>query len=44
MPDVFHTFFGLGALSLMDCPDLKRIDPKYALGTEVVELIENVRN
>lgn len=30
-PDVFHTFFGLSALSLMGFSELQRIDPVYAL-------------
>jgi geranylgeranyl transferase type-2 subunit beta len=34
--DVFHTFFGLAGLSLLGCPQLKRIHPAYALPLEVI--------
>lgn len=35
--DVYHTFFGIGGLSLMGHPDLVPIDPSYALPKSVVE-------
>ena len=35
--DVFHTFFGIAALSLLDFPGLKKIDPVYALPVDVVQ-------
>lgn len=31
MPDVFHTLFGLGGLSLLGFVGLKRISPLYCL-------------
>jgi geranylgeranyl transferase type-2 subunit beta len=34
--DVFHTFFGLGALSLMSQYDLAQIDATYALPVETL--------
>ncbi len=35
--DVYHTFFGIAALSLMGYKGLGAIDPTYALPVEVVE-------
>jgi len=35
--DVFHTFFGLGALSLLGRAGLRRIDAAFALPVDVVE-------
>ena len=43
MPDVFHTFFGIAGLSLLGrlhkhtCTSFRKIDPVYALPTDVVE-------
>ncbi|URE32418.1 Prenyltransferase and squalene oxidase repeat [Musa troglodytarum] len=37
--DVFHTFFGVAGLSLMEYPGLKSIDPAYALPVDVVNRI-----
>ncbi|GJQ14633.1 hypothetical protein GpartN1_g6424.t1 [Galdieria partita] len=34
--DVFHTFFGLAGLSLLGCPQLKKIHPAYALPVEII--------
>jgi geranylgeranyl transferase type-2 subunit beta len=34
---VYHTFFGVAGLSLMNFPGLKKIHPVYALPTRVVE-------
>jgi geranylgeranyl transferase type-2 subunit beta len=39
MPDVFHTFFGIAGLSLLGHfpPSFRKIDPVYALPTDVVQ-------
>ncbi|GAY60813.1 hypothetical protein CUMW_205030 [Citrus unshiu] len=37
--DVFHTYFGVAGLSLLECPGLKLIDPAYALPADVVNRI-----
>lgn len=37
MTDVFHTFFGIAGLSLLNYPGLCPIDPIYALPVHVVE-------
>ncbi|XP_072973281.1 geranylgeranyl transferase type-2 subunit beta 1 isoform X2 [Typha angustifolia] len=37
--DVYHTFFGLAGLSLMEYPGLKSIDPAYASPVDVVNRI-----
>lgn len=37
--DVFHTYFGVAGLSLMEYPGLKTIDPAYALPVDVVNRI-----
>ncbi|KAJ8633319.1 hypothetical protein MRB53_026655 [Persea americana] len=37
--DVFHTFFGVAGLSLLEYPGLKAIDPAYALPVDVVNKI-----
>ncbi|XP_057845910.2 geranylgeranyl transferase type-2 subunit beta 1 isoform X3 [Cryptomeria japonica] len=37
--DVFHTFFGIAGLSLLEYPGLKPIDPAYALPIHVVDRI-----
>lgn len=37
--DVFHTFFGIAALSLMKRYSLKHIDPRFAIPTEVREKV-----
>ncbi|KAL2487640.1 RAB geranylgeranyl transferase beta subunit 1 [Forsythia ovata] len=37
--DVFHTYFGVAGLSLLEYPGLKAIDPAYALPVEVVDRI-----
>jgi len=34
--DVFHTFFGIAALSLMGEYDLKPVDPRFAIPKEVL--------
>lgn len=34
--DVYHTYFGVAGLSLMEYPGLKLIDPAYALPVDVV--------
>ena len=36
-PDVFHTFFGFTALSLMGLYDLELIDHTYAIPAQVVK-------
>jgi geranylgeranyl transferase type-2 subunit beta len=36
MADVYHTFFGIAALSLMGYPGLQAMDPTHALPTDVV--------
>ncbi|XP_062150822.1 geranylgeranyl transferase type-2 subunit beta 1-like [Alnus glutinosa] len=37
--DVYHTYFGLAGLSLLQYPGLKAIDPAYALPVDVVNRI-----
>ncbi|XP_038989232.1 geranylgeranyl transferase type-2 subunit beta 1-like isoform X5 [Phoenix dactylifera] len=37
--DVFHTYFGVAGLSLMEYPGLKSLDPAYALPVDVVNRI-----
>jgi geranylgeranyl transferase type-2 subunit beta len=39
MPDIFHTFFGIAGLSLLDkLPDsYRKIDPVYAMPVDVIE-------
>ncbi|KAG0491490.1 hypothetical protein HPP92_004888 [Vanilla planifolia] len=37
--DVFHTYFGVAGLSLMEYPGLKSIDPAFALPVDVVNRI-----
>ncbi|GFZ16872.1 RAB geranylgeranyl transferase beta subunit 1 [Actinidia rufa] len=37
--DVFHTFFGVAGLSLLEYPGLKAIDPAYALPVDVVNRV-----
>lgn len=37
--DVFHTYFGVAGLSLLEYPGLKAIDPAYALPVDVVNRI-----
>ncbi|KAH9792969.1 Geranylgeranyl transferase type-2 subunit beta 1 [Citrus sinensis] len=37
--DVFHTYFGVAGLSLLEYPGLKPIDPAYALPVDVVNRI-----
>ena len=37
MPDVFHTFFGVAALSLLGYPNFKKVDPVFALPEEVIQ-------
>nr|GMC57815.1 geranylgeranyl transferase type-2 subunit beta 1-like [Ipomoea batatas] len=37
--DVFHTYFGVAGLSLLEYPGLKPIDPAYALPIDVVNRI-----
>jgi len=40
MVDVFHTFFGIGGLSLLRAePNLKMIDPVYALSVDVLRRV-----
>jgi geranylgeranyl transferase type-2 subunit beta len=41
--DVFHTFFGIGGLSLMEHPGLAAIDPAYALPVETVQRLRDRR-
>lgn len=41
MPDVFHTFFGLGGLSLLGEPHFPRINPSFALLEDVVNRLNN---
>ena len=41
--DVFHTLFGLAALSLLGYPGLKEIDPRYCMTVDVVERFMNGR-
>lgn len=40
MVDVYHTFFGIAGLSLMQYPGLAEVDPTYALPTSVVHRIK----
>ena len=35
--DVYHTFFGIAALSMLDYPGLDAINPVYALPESVVQ-------
>ncbi|KAJ0806548.1 putative protein geranylgeranyltransferase type II [Helianthus annuus] len=37
--DVFHTYFGVAGLSLLEYPGLKAIDPAYALPVDVISRI-----
>ncbi|XP_022153066.1 geranylgeranyl transferase type-2 subunit beta 1-like isoform X2 [Momordica charantia] len=37
--DVYHTYFGIAGLSLLEYPGLKAIDPAYALPVDVVNRI-----
>ncbi|XP_037497044.1 geranylgeranyl transferase type-2 subunit beta 1 isoform X2 [Jatropha curcas] len=37
--DVFHTYFGVAGLSLLEYPGIKAIDPAYALPVDVVNKI-----
>nr|KJB31783.1 hypothetical protein B456_005G208400 [Gossypium raimondii] len=37
--DVYHTYFGVAGLSLLNYPGLKAIDPAYALPVDVVNRI-----
>lgn len=37
--DVFHTYFGVAGLSLLQYPGVKAIDPAYALPVDVVNRI-----
>ncbi|KAK6161593.1 hypothetical protein DH2020_004974 [Rehmannia glutinosa] len=37
--DVFHTYFGVAGLSLLEYPGLKAVDPAYALPVDVVNRI-----
>ena len=37
--DVFHTFFGIAALSLMKRYSLNHIDPRFAIPTEVLQKV-----
>ncbi|KAL9685141.1 hypothetical protein QQ045_022588 [Rhodiola kirilowii] len=37
--DVFHTYFGVAGLSLLEYPGIKAIDPAYALPVSVVERV-----
>ncbi|KAJ0020153.1 hypothetical protein Pint_31057 [Pistacia integerrima] len=37
--DVFHTYFGVAGLSLLEYPGVKAIDPAYALPVDVVNRI-----
>ena len=39
MADVFHTFFGIGGLSLLGYGGLEAVDPAYALPTATVDRI-----
>lgn len=40
MCDVFHTFFGIAALSLMGHPGLVKIDPAFALPEKTVAYVK----
>ncbi|XP_010519818.1 PREDICTED: geranylgeranyl transferase type-2 subunit beta 1 isoform X2 [Tarenaya hassleriana] len=37
--DVFHTYFGVAGLSLLEYPGIKTIDPAYALPVDVINRI-----
>ena len=37
MADIFHTFFGIAALSLLGCRQLNEIDPVYAMPLRCVD-------
>ena len=37
--DVFHTFFGIAALSLMGKYSLNHIDPRFAIPTETLDKV-----
>lgn len=38
MPDIFHTLFGLGALSLLGCYDnLKKINPTFCMPQYILD-------
>lgn len=41
---MFHTFFGIGGLSLMGHPGLAAIDPAYALPVETVQRLKARRH
>ncbi|KAL3343478.1 hypothetical protein AABB24_027154 [Solanum stoloniferum] len=41
--DVFHTYFGVAGLSLLEYPGIKPIDPAYALPVDVVNRVMLVR-
>lgn len=43
MVDIFHTFFGVGALALMEYPGLQTVDPAFALPDEVLRNLNMVR-
>lgn len=43
MPDIFHTLFGTGALSLLGYPDLKKINPTLCMPDEIVQKICKVQ-
>ncbi len=43
MCDVFHTYFGIGGLSLMGHPGLAPIDPAWALPVETVARLKAAR-
>jgi len=37
--DIYHTYFGVAGLSLMEYPGVKPMDPAYALPLDVVNRI-----
>jgi geranylgeranyl transferase type-2 subunit beta len=37
--DIFHTYFGVAGLSLLEYPGVKTIDPAYALPVHVINRI-----
>ena len=39
MVDVFHTFFGVASLALMEYPGLKRVDAAFALPQDVIDAL-----
>ncbi|MGQ3192884.1 prenyltransferase/squalene oxidase repeat-containing protein, partial [Neoaquamicrobium sediminum] len=43
MADVYHTFFGIAALSLMGYPGLQGVDPTWALPVSVVKKLEEAQ-